>query len=59
MDFDHGLNSAVNKIREALDDAASQPRYVETVPGNGYRFIAPVTARASGAELPPAATGAS
>ncbi len=43
VDFDHGLNSAVNKLREALDDSASQPRYIETVPGRGYRFIAPVT----------------
>jgi len=43
VDFDHGLNSAVNKIREALDDSASQPRYVETVSGKGYRFIAPVS----------------
>jgi cholera toxin transcriptional activator len=42
VDFDHGLNTAVNKIREALGDSASQPRYVETVSGKGYRFIAPV-----------------
>jgi cholera toxin transcriptional activator len=43
VDFDHGLNTAVNKLREALGDAAGQPRHVETVPGRGYRFIAPVT----------------
>jgi DNA-binding winged helix-turn-helix (wHTH) protein len=43
VDFDHGLNSAVNKIREALGDSASQPRYVETISGKGYRFIAPVS----------------
>jgi cholera toxin transcriptional activator len=43
VDFDHGLNTAVNKLREALGDAAAQPRHVETVPGRGYRFIAPVT----------------
>ena len=42
VDFDHGLNTAINKIRDALNDAASQPRYVETVSGKGYRFIAPV-----------------
>lgn len=42
VDFDHGLNSAVNKIREALDDSASAPRYIETISGRGYRFIAPV-----------------
>src|ERR1035438_2730253 len=43
VDFDHGLNTAVNKLREALGDAAAKPRHVETVPGRGYRFIAPVT----------------
>ncbi len=43
VDFDHGLNTAVNKLREALNDSASQPRYIETVPGTGYRFIAPVS----------------
>lgn len=42
VDFDHGLNSAVNKVREALNDSAARPRYVETVTGKGYRFIAPV-----------------
>lgn len=42
VDFDHGLNSAVNKLREALGDSASQPRYVETIAGKGYRFIARV-----------------
>ena len=43
VDFDHGLNSAVNKIRDALGDSASRPRYLETVSGKGYRFIAPVS----------------
>lgn len=43
VDFDHGLNTAVNKIREALGDSASLPRFVETVPGKGYRFVAAVT----------------
>jgi cholera toxin transcriptional activator len=47
VDFDHGLNTAINKLREALSDSASQPRYVETVPGRGYRFIASVTLTAS------------
>jgi cholera toxin transcriptional activator len=42
VDFDHGLNTAVNKIREALGDSASVPRYVETVSGKGYRFLTPV-----------------
>jgi len=38
VDFDHGLNSAINKIREALNDSADAPRFIETLP-NGYRFI--------------------
>ena len=40
VDVDHNLNTAVNKIREALGDSAERPRYVETVPRRGYRFIA-------------------
>jgi Tol biopolymer transport system component/DNA-binding winged helix-turn-helix (wHTH) protein len=39
VDFDHGLGTAVNKIREALSDSAENPRYVETLPRRGYRFI--------------------
>jgi cholera toxin transcriptional activator len=42
VDFDHSLNTAVNKLREALGDAASNPRFVQTVARRGYRFIAPV-----------------
>jgi Tol biopolymer transport system component/DNA-binding winged helix-turn-helix (wHTH) protein len=42
IDFDHGLNAAVNKLREALSDSAEEPKYVETLPRRGYRFIAPV-----------------
>ena len=42
VDFDHSLNTAVNKIREALRDSASSPRFVETVARKGYRFVAPV-----------------
>jgi len=52
VDFEHGLNAAINKIREALDDSASQPRYLETVPGKGYRFIAPVKPPATPQKLP-------
>src|SRR5262245_14836836 len=44
VDFDHGLNAAVNKLREALGDAADNPRFIETVPRRGYRFIAPISA---------------
>src|SRR4051812_37436951 len=44
VDFDHGLNKAINKIREALGDSAESPRFVETVARRGYRFIADVAA---------------
>ena len=43
VDIDHSLNAAVNKIREVLGDSAESPRYVETVPRRGYRFIGSVT----------------
>ena len=43
VDFEHGLNTAVMKLREALDDSAETPLYIETIPRRGYRFIAPVT----------------
>ena len=43
VDFDHGLNKAINKIREALGDSAENPRFVETVARRGYRFLADVT----------------
>jgi TolB-like protein/DNA-binding winged helix-turn-helix (wHTH) protein/Flp pilus assembly protein TadD len=42
VDFDHGLNKAINKIREALGDSAESPRFVETVARRGYRFLADV-----------------
>ena len=42
VDFEQGLNTAVSKLRQALGDSADQPRYIETVPGKGYRFIAPL-----------------
>jgi cholera toxin transcriptional activator len=47
VDFEHGLNSAVNRIREALGDSASNPRFVETLARRGYRFVAPVQRIAS------------
>jgi TolB-like protein/DNA-binding winged helix-turn-helix (wHTH) protein/Tfp pilus assembly protein PilF len=49
VDFDHGLNAAVNKLREVLGDSADNPRFIETVPRRGYRFIAPVARVARGA----------
>ena len=42
VDFDHGLNTAVNQLRSAFGDSAANPRYIQTVPRRGYRFIAPV-----------------
>jgi TolB-like protein/DNA-binding winged helix-turn-helix (wHTH) protein/Tfp pilus assembly protein PilF len=44
VDFDQGLGTAINKIRDVLNDSAAAPRFVETLPRRGYRFIAPVTA---------------
>ena len=43
VDFDHGLNKAISKIRDALGDSAENPRFIETVAGRGYRFLADVT----------------
>ena len=43
IDFDAGLNTLVRKVRSALGDSADDPRYVETIPGKGYRFIATIT----------------
>jgi DNA-binding winged helix-turn-helix (wHTH) protein/tetratricopeptide (TPR) repeat protein len=50
-DFEHGLNAAVNKLRESLCDSATEPKYIETVPGRGYRFIGKVE---SPTPVPPA-----
>jgi TolB-like protein/DNA-binding winged helix-turn-helix (wHTH) protein/Tfp pilus assembly protein PilF len=51
VDFDAGLNSAVKRLRDALDDSAEEPRFVETLPRRGYRFVAQVEApRSTGPE---------
>jgi cholera toxin transcriptional activator len=42
VDYEHGVNSAMNRIREALGDKASHPRFIETLARRGYRFVAPV-----------------
>ena len=46
VDFDHGLNAAVKRLRDALGDTAENPRYIETLPRHGYRFIAAIVADA-------------
>jgi TolB-like protein/DNA-binding winged helix-turn-helix (wHTH) protein len=51
VDFEQGLNKAINKLREALGDDANNPRFVETLTRRGYRFIAPVGSAAPGAEM--------
>lgn len=53
VDFDHSLNTAINKVREALGDSASSPRFIETLARRGYRFIAPVQEVRSGKEPVP------
>ena len=53
IDFDLGLNKAVNRLREALNDSAEQPHFIETFPKRGYRFVATVTRNgATPAETP-------
>jgi len=51
VDFEHGLNTAVNKVREALRDSANNPRFIETLPRRGYRFIAAVSSNSSATNL--------
>jgi TolB-like protein/DNA-binding winged helix-turn-helix (wHTH) protein/Tfp pilus assembly protein PilF len=50
VDFETGLNTAVSKLRDALSDSADKPRYIETIPRRGYRFIVPVERPAEGDE---------
>jgi DNA-binding winged helix-turn-helix (wHTH) protein len=49
VDFDHGLNVAIKRLRDALGDAAGTPRSVETLLKRGYRFIAPISAGSTNA----------
>ena len=55
LDFDNGLNSAIKKLRDVLGDSAEEPRYIETLPRRGYRFIAAVDLPAAGSAQPAAA----
>jgi Tol biopolymer transport system component/DNA-binding winged helix-turn-helix (wHTH) protein len=50
LDFEHGLSVAVNKLRQALADDPDNPRFIETIPRRGYRFIAPVTGNGTAKE---------
>ena len=52
VDFEHGVNSAVARLRDALGDSADSPRYIETLPRRGYRFIAPVDVSSTIADSP-------
>ncbi len=53
VDFDRGLNRGINKLREALGDNSESPRFIETLPRRGYRFIAPVETAGSHLSLTP------
>ena len=53
VDFDHSLNTAINKLRDALRDSAANPRFIETKARRGYRFIAPVQVIGNGADRRP------
>jgi TolB-like protein/Flp pilus assembly protein TadD len=60
VDFDHGLNNAVMRLREVLGDSSDHPRFIETLPRRGYRFIAPVELRkpvSTDVPVPQPATG--
>jgi hypothetical protein len=48
VDFDHGLNTAINQLRGAFNDSAANPRFIQTLPRRGYRFIAPVAVATTG-----------
>jgi TolB-like protein/Tfp pilus assembly protein PilF len=54
VDFDHGLNAAVKRLRDALGDTAENPRFIETLSRRGYRFIAPVDSQTASPPIPPA-----
>src|SRR5438128_3858 len=47
VEFDHGINAVINRLRQALEDSADQPRFIATLPRRGYRFLVPVERVAS------------
>lgn len=53
VDFEHSINAAVKRLRQALDDSPETPRFIETIPRRGYRFICPVTAPAANGTVAP------
>jgi TolB-like protein/DNA-binding winged helix-turn-helix (wHTH) protein/Tfp pilus assembly protein PilF len=55
VDFDHSLNTAVMRLREALNDSSENPRFIETLPRRGYRFVAPVEEKSASVNEPTAA----
>ncbi|MDR3752042.1 MAG: winged helix-turn-helix domain-containing protein [Terracidiphilus sp.] len=57
VDFDHSLNTAMMKLREALGDSTDTPLYIETIPKRGYRFIAPISAVTDSRNVQPRANG--
>lgn len=59
VDFDHGVNLAINRLRDALGDSAENPRFIETLPRRGYRFIAPVNAPKASRDGEPSAQATS
>src|SRR5512142_83908 len=58
VDFDHSLNSIINKLREVLGDSAANPRFIETLARRGYRFLAPVSVTSENTAQTPAVTAA-
>ncbi len=57
VDFEHGLNAAIHRLREVLRDSAATPRFIETLPRRGYRFLLPVERVGPGASVSGPATG--
>ena len=55
VDFDHSLNISINKLRDALGDSAANPRFIETLPRKGYRFLAAVSVEVVSDNRPAAA----
>src|SRR5580704_15763328 len=52
VDFEHSLNAAIKRLRAALGDSADAPRFIETLAGRGYRFIAPLSQPAEDVQAP-------